>query len=116
MRELRAREDDRSRAQSLAILEEHLPGASLPCGTGRRHRYHRNGRGRVTRQRPSGGAASDAAATGAPAAEGRLSRVLAAANQTIIELSVLERDFEEYFVELMGADAEPSSTHAESRR
>ena len=101
-------------ARSLAILEEHLPGAAFrvePDGgiviTGAAGARHAAA--------SFGGAASDAAATGAPAAED-VSRALATAGQTIIELSVLERDFEEYFVELMGADAEPSSTHAESRR
>lgn len=101
-------------ARSLAILEEHLPGAAFrvepDCGiviTGAAGARHAAA--------SFGGAESDAAATGAPAAED-VSRALATAGQTIIELSVLERDFEEYFVELMGADAEPSSTHAESRR
>lgn len=87
-------------ARSLAILEEHLPGAAFrvepDCGimitgaSGARHAAA-----------SFGGAASDTAATGAPAAED-VSRVLAAAGQTIIELTVIERDFEEYFVELMG--------------
>ena len=98
-------------ARSLAILEQQLAGAAF--------RVEPDGAIVITRAggmrhaaATFGGAASDAGAAGAPAAED-VSRALTAAGQTILELSVLERDFEEYFVELMGgADDEEASRTA----
>ncbi|OUN88742.1 ATP-binding cassette domain-containing protein [[Collinsella] massiliensis] len=94
-------------ARSLAILEERLAGAAFRVepdggivisGT----QGARNATARF------GGAAGDAANTGAPTAED-VSRALAADDQTILELSVLERDIEEYFVELMGGTADEAA-------
>lgn len=86
--------------RSLAVLEERLAGMTFrvePDGgiviTG--------GNGSRPARAAFGGAASDASTTGAPAPE-TVSRALAEAGQTILELTVLERDIEEYFVELMG--------------
>ena len=42
--------------------------------------------------------------------------MLSAANQTIVELSVLERDIEEYFVELMGGADNAALPTIEPRR
>ena len=99
-------------ARSLAILEERLAGAAFrvePDG-GIVISGAQGARNAVAR---FGGAAGDAANTGAPTAED-VSRVLAADDQTILELSVLERDIEEYFVELMGgtADEAANAEHA----
>lgn len=87
-------------ARSLAILEEHLAGATFRVEPD--HGIVITGAGGTRHAAAAfGGAAGDASASGAPRAE-EISRVLSAANQTIVELSVLERDIEEYFVELMG--------------
>ena len=102
-------------ARSLALLEERLPAATFraePDGaisimgvTGERHAAS-----------AFGGAAGDATVS-APAVE-EVSRALAAADQTILELVVVERDVEEYFVELMGgygddrAGTAPAPRHA----
>lgn len=85
-------------ARSLAVLEERLPAAALRAepdgaivvGGTARHAAAR-----------FGGAAGDAAASGAPTVED-VARVLAGADQLILELTRIERDIEEYFVELMG--------------
>lgn len=85
-------------ARSLAILEEHLPTATLRAepdgaivvGGAARHAAAR-----------FGGAAGDATACGVPTAED-VARVLTSAGQLILELTHIERDIEEYFVELMG--------------
>ncbi|WP_019239300.1 MULTISPECIES: ABC transporter ATP-binding protein [Enorma] len=99
-------------ARSLAILEERLAGAAFrvePDGgiviSGAQGA--RNAAARF------GGAAGDAANAGVPTAED-VSHALAAGGQTILELSVLERDIEEYFVELMGgaADEAANAEHA----
>ena len=94
-------------ARSLAILEERLAGAAFrvePDGgiviSGAQGAHNAAAR--------FGGAAGDAANAGAPTAE-EISRVLAAGGQTILELSVLERDIEEYFVELMGGTADEAA-------
>lgn len=86
--------------RSLAILEERLAGAAF--------RVEPDGGIVITGSagaRPAraafGGAAIDSATTGSPAPEA-VSRTLTEAGQTIVELTVLERDIEEYFVELMG--------------
>ena len=42
--------------------------------------------------------------------------MLSVANQTIVELSVLERDIEEYFVELMGGTDNAALPAIEPRR
>ena len=84
-------------ARALAILEERLPKATfrmepdqaIVIGGGAR---------RATSV--FGGASSDPAASGAPAVED-VSRVLHDAGQVVLELTVLERDIEDYFVELM---------------
>lgn len=94
-------------ARSLAILEERLAGAAF--------RVEPDGgivisgvQGARNAAARFGGAAGDAANAGAPTAED-VSRALAADDQTILELSVLERDIEEYFVELMGGTADEAA-------
>ena len=91
-------------ARTLAILEERLPGATfrvepdqaIVIGGGARHAAA-----------AFGGASSHPAASGAPSVEA-VSRILHAADQVVLELTTLERDIEDYFVELMDAGA-PSS-------
>ena len=88
-------------ARALALLEEHLPGATfrvdpdqaILIGGGARHAAA-----------SFGGSAADAAASGAPAAED-VSRILHETGQVVLELTTLERDVEDYFVELMDAGA-----------
>ena len=67
-------------AQALAILEERLASA-----------------GATFRAEPDGAVLVSGAATVED-----VSRILHESNQTVLELSVLERDIEDYFVELMG--------------
>lgn len=88
-------------ARALAVLEERLPGATfrvdpdqaIVVGGGARHAAA-----------AFGGAAIDPAASGAPSVE-EVSRILHDADQVVLELSVLERDIEDYFVELMDGGA-----------
>lgn len=101
-------------ARSLAILEEHLAGATFRVEPD--HGIVVAGAGGTRHAAAAfGGAAGDASASGAPRAE-EISRVLSAANQTIVELSVLERDIEEYFVELMGGADNAALPTIEPRR
>lgn len=101
-------------ARSLAILEEHLAGATFRVEPD--HGIVITGAGGTRHAAAAfGGAAGDASASGAPRAE-EISRVLSAANQTIVELSVLERDIEEYFVELMGGTDNAALPAIEPRR
>ena len=89
-------------ARTLAMLEEKLPGAAMrvdpddsiviTAAAGDRHATAR-----------FGGAADDAAASGAPTVE-QVARVLHDAGQVVLELTRQERDIEDYFVELMGPD------------
>ena len=94
-------------ARTLAILEERLPGASLRALPDQA----------ISISLPS---LSPAAAASAPAAAAttagssatdpaqaveHISRILHDADQIVIELSVTERDIEDYFVELMGTPA-----------
>ena len=86
-------------ARALALLEERLPGLTyhvepdqaIVVSGGTRHAAA-----------TFGGASTDPAAAGAPAVE-EVSRVLHEADQVVLELTVLERDIEDYFVELMDA-------------
>ena len=87
-------------ARALAILEERLPGMTfraepdqaIVVSGGARHAAA-----------TFGGAASDPTASGAPTVE-KISRILHDADQVVLELTPLERDIEDYFVELMDAD------------
>lgn len=85
-------------ARSLAILEEHLPAATLRAEPDGAVLVGGAARHAATR---FGGAAGDAAASGAPSAE-EVSRILGEAGLLILELTRIERDIEEFFVELMG--------------
>ena len=86
-------------ARALALLEERLPGLTyhvepdqaIVVSGGTRHAAA-----------TFGGASTDPAAAGAPAVE-EVSRVLHETDQVVLELTVLERDIEDYFVELMDA-------------
>ncbi len=88
-------------ARALAILEERLPASTfrvepdqaIVIGGGARHATA-----------AFGGAATDPAASGAPSVED-VSHILHEADQVVLELSVLERDIEDYFVELMDGGA-----------
>lgn len=97
-------------ARTLAILEERLPGANLRALPDQA----------ISISLPSlvpaasAPAASAASATSsssatdpAPAAQAveHISRILHDADQVVLELSVTERDIEDYFVELMGTPA-----------
>lgn len=91
-------------ARALALLEERLPWATfrvepdqaIVIGGSPRHAAA-----------SFGGSASDAAASGAPSVE-EVSHVLHDAAQIVLELTTLERDIEDYFVELMDTDARPA--------
>lgn len=91
-------------ARALAILEEHLPGATFRVEPDEAIVV---GGGARAAASAFGGAASDPASSGAPAVED-VSRVLHDADQVVLELTVLERDIEDYFVELM--DGAPASS------
>ncbi|MBM6755469.1 ATP-binding cassette domain-containing protein [Collinsella tanakaei] len=91
-------------ARALAILEEHLPGATFRVEPDEAIVV---GGGARAAASAFGGAASDPASSGAPTVED-VSRVLHDADQVVLELSVLERDIEDYFVELM--DGAPASS------
>ncbi|OUP06646.1 ATP-binding cassette domain-containing protein [Collinsella sp. An2] len=105
---IRVRTADPSR--TLAILEERLAGADLRVDPDRSIVVS----GTATRQATSrfGGASAEPASSGAPTVE-QVSRILHDTDQVVLELAVLERDVEDYFVELMGGtdagDARPSS-------
>ncbi|WP_195419629.1 ABC transporter ATP-binding protein [Collinsella sp. D33t1_170424_A12] len=97
---IRVRTSDPARA--LAILEEELPGAALraePDGSIIASAPARHAAARF------GGAAADPASNATPSPED-IARTLTDHGQLILELAHVERDIEEYFVELMGgADA-----------
>ncbi|MDO4436984.1 MAG: ATP-binding cassette domain-containing protein [Coriobacteriaceae bacterium] len=102
MSSIRVRTADPSR--SLALLEERIPGAAL-------------------RMEPDG-AITISSGSGAQGTGGRngsalstedVSRALADAGQVILELTTIERDIEEHFVELMGGADEPSGIGAENK-
>lgn len=89
--------------RTLAILDERLTGASL--------RMEPDGSVLVSAGiawadgSKRGGAAADAAnAVGAIPTIEEISRVLHDSSQQVLELTKLERDIEDYFVELMGAE------------
>ena len=75
-------------ARTLAILEERLAGAAFRAEPDGAILVSSADRTRVS-------------ASGAPTVEG-ISRILHDTDQVVLELSVLERDIEDYFVELMG--------------
>lgn len=99
-------------ARTLAILEERLPGANLRALPDQA----------ISISLPSLVPAASASAPAAPAASAtssssatdpapaaqaveHISRILHDADQVVLELSVTERDIEDYFVELMGTPA-----------
>lgn len=75
-------------ARTLAILEERMPGAGLRVDPDQA----------IVVGPPAG--ANDKPADSAAAAQ-EVSRILHDADQVVLELTVLERDIESYFVELM---------------
>lgn len=85
-------------ARSLAVLEEHLPTATLRAEPDGAILVSGNARHATA---SFGGAAGDAAASGAPSTE-QVSLILAEAGLLVLELTRIERDIEEFFVELMG--------------
>lgn len=102
MSSVRVKTADPSR--SLALLEERLPGATLrmePDGS----ILVSGASGVRPAQASFGGAATDASTSGAPTTED-VSRALAETGQMILELTLIERDIEEHFVELMGGTDE----------
>lgn len=97
-------------SRTLAILEERLPGASLRALPDQAIAISlpslATGTGDATAS--SAQAAGTGAGKDAPAAAQaveHISRILHDADQVVLELSVTERDIEDYFVELMGAPA-----------
>ena len=85
-------------ARSLAVLEEHLPTATLRAEPDGAILVSGNARHATA---SFGGAAGDPEASGAPSTE-QVSRILAEAGLLVLELTRIERDIEEFFVELMG--------------
>ena len=88
-------------ARTLALLEERLPRATYRVEPDQAIVIGGGARAAVA---SFGGSAVDASHSGAPTVED-VSRVLHDADQVVLELSVLERDIEDYFVELMDAGA-----------
>lgn len=93
-------------ARTLAILEERLAGATFRVEPDEAILV--SGGERSARAR-FGGAGAESMA---PTVED-VSRILHDADQTVLELTVIERDIEDYFVELMGTD---DAAPATSRR
>ena len=85
-------------ARSLAVLEEHLPTATLRAEPDGAVLVSGNARHATA---SFGGAAGDPEASGMPSTE-QVSRILAEARLLVLELTRIERDIEEFFVELMG--------------
>ncbi len=100
-------------ARALAILEERLAGATFRMEPDQAIVVSGGVRSSAV---SFGGAATDPAASGAPSVE-EVSRILHEADQVVLELSVLERDIEDYFVELMdgGASAAPGPSPVDRR-
>ena len=98
-------------SSALVALETALPQASIRVDADRSLIISGAPRDAAAR---FGGASTDVAASGAPSVE-EVSRVLHAANQLVLELSVQERDIEDYFVELMEGDAEAFATTPKGR-
>lgn len=111
-------------ARTLAILEERLPAASLRALPDQAISISLPSLATAPETAPSATsaamptAAASSAATATPAAAANsaatataaqavehISRILHDADQVVLELSVTERDIEDYFVELMGAPA-----------
>ena len=88
-------------ARALALLEERLPGATFRVDPDQAILVSGGARHAAA---AFGGSAADAVASGSPAAED-ISRILHEAGQVVLELTTLERDIEDYFVELMDAGA-----------
>ena len=84
-------------ARALAVLEERLPGAAFRVEPDQSIVISGSSRHAAS---SFGGAAPDPASSGAPSVED-VSRVLHDAGQVVLELTVLERDIEDFFVELM---------------
>lgn len=91
-------------ARTVAVLEERLPWAHMSVEADQAILIGR-GRGALGADARFGGAGGDAANAGAPSAE-QISQALFDAGILILELTLLERDIEGYFVELMGGDAD----------
>lgn len=85
-------------ARSLAVLEERLPTATLRAEPDGAILVSGNARHATA---SFGVAAGDPEASGAPSTE-QVSRILAEAGLLVLELTRIERDIEEFFVELMG--------------
>ncbi|MBM6779506.1 ATP-binding cassette domain-containing protein [Collinsella tanakaei] len=100
-------------ARALAILEERLAGATFRMEPDQAIVVSGGARSAAA---SFGGASTDPAASGAPSVED-VSRILHEADQVVLELSVLERDIEDYFVELMdgGASAAPGPSPVDRR-
>lgn len=97
-------------ARTLAILEERLPGANLRTLPDQAISISLPSLSPAAAASAPAAAAATAgsSATGpAPAAQAveHISRILHDADQVVLELSVTERDIEDYFVELMGTPA-----------
>lgn len=100
-------------ARALAILEERLARAAFRMEPDQAIVVSGGARNAAA---AFGGAATDPAVSGAPSVED-VSRILHEADQVVLELSVLERDIEDYFVELMdgGASAAPVASPGDRR-
>lgn len=97
-------------ARTLAILEERLPGANLRALPDQAISISLPSLvpAASAPAAPAASATSSSSATDpAPAAQAveHISRILHDADQVVLELSVTERDIEDYFVELMGTPA-----------
>ena len=95
-------------SRTLAILEERLSGARLRVEPDQSIVVA--GVGGAQAESRFGGAA--AGQSGAPEVE-QVSRILHDADQVVLELSVIERDIEDYFVELMGGAGSDAASQAQ---
>lgn len=92
-------------ARTLAILEERLPGASLRALPDQAISISLPSLAPAASAPAAAAATAGSSATDPAQAVEHISRILHDADQVVLELSVTERDIEDYFVELMGTPA-----------
>lgn len=92
-------------ARTLAILEERLPGANLRALPDQAISISLPSLAPAASAPAAAAATAGSSATDPAQAVEHISRILHDADQVVLELSVTERDIEDYFVELMGTPA-----------
>lgn len=92
-------------ARTLAILEARLPGANLRALPDQAISISLPSLAPAASAPAAAAATAGSSATDPAQAVEHISRILHDADQVVLELSVTERDIEDYFVELMGTPA-----------